>query len=374
MSGYTEAEQGLIWLYHCTDLKRIEKTAVAVRSDPALLFRHPERYIPEVCGRENTFSADPAQRRRELDGVLEELEKRGQFAVTYASEDYPEALRHISPPPCLFYGMGKRELLSKRKFCVVGSRILPPWASKLGSIIAENLADRFAVVTGLAEGGDLSAVMGAIESGNLISVLPCGLSLCYPAAHTAWKEKIAKSGLLLSEYRFDEPVQKYSFSERNRFLAALSEGVLVLAAGKKSGALITARAAVEFGREIFAIPYNPGIECGEGCNALLKSGAAVVTGPEDVLNFYGFEMREALPQTVDDTEGKILEFLRQNDRSHTAMIAKAVGMPVYEVSAALSSLEIKGAVAKMGGNTYSAVAGVSVASRHENQSSVKSKP
>ncbi len=289
------------------------------------------------------------------DRLIASLREKGIFLVTVLSEDYPEALRYAPDPPLLLYGMGRRELLRARKFCIVGSRITPPWAEKVGRRISEELSERFTIVTGLAEGGDAAAIAGALPRGDLIVVLPCGIDGCYPAAHAALREKVLAKGLLLSEYAPGTGTAKWSFHQRNRILAGLSEGVLVLSAGKRSGALITAGRALDCGRDVFALPYNVGISQGEGCNDLIKAGAYLVTSSSDVFAVYGIEPREREEASAEGDEGRILTYLRENGETHVAALAGSLSLPIFETSALLSSLEIKGLVTKTGGNKYAAL-------------------
>lgn len=353
MTKYTEEEQALIWLCACTELEPREKTVLLrAAGSPEKLFGRFEFFY------EKTFSkrtgSTLGERKKQLADVLTEADKKGYFAITALSADYPEGLKAAFPPLVLF-GAGKRELLKEKLFCIVGSRITPPWAEKLGSEIAKRLSARFAIVTGLAEGGDLSAIRGALPSGKVISVLPCGLDECYPAAHASVKEEIKRSGLLLSEYPFREKTKKYSFHARNRILAGLCSGVLVLSAGEKSGALITANTALEYGRDVFAVPYNPGIAQGAGCNDLLKKGAYVCTCAQDVFDCYGILPQEEKPLSLTPQEEFLYAILHAEGELHSAVIAQRANLPVYEAAAILSSLELKGLVVKSGSNRYRAV-------------------
>ncbi len=292
---------------------------------------------------------------KKSDKLFAFLEKKNYFAVTIASSDYPEALKATDEAPLVLFGAGNRELLKKRKFCIVGSRITPSWAEAVTKRISGELSETFTIVTGLAEGGDRAAIDGAIGSGNLITVLPCGLDECYPAAHYALKDKIEKGGLLLSEYFFGEQARSYSFHARNRILAGLSEGVLVVSAGARSGTSITAGKALDYGRDVFALPYNVGVRQGEGCNALLKKGAILVTDPEDILSYYGIEKKKRVSVLLSAEEEKVLNVLREEGELHAAVIAERTGLKIYEATAALSSLEIKNLAVKAGGNRYSAL-------------------
>ncbi len=353
MASYTKEEQALIWLCGCTELEPRERVLLLrAAGSPVALFERFEFFSEKVLG--SRAACDLAERRRSLDALLAEAEEKGYFALTVLSEGYPEALK-ASFPPLVLFGAGKRELLREELFCIVGSRVTPPWAVKLGTDIAARLSERFAVVTGLAEGGDLSAVRGALPRGKIVSVLPCGLDECYPAAHASVKEEIIRSGLLLSEYPFREKTRKYSFHARNRILAGLCKGVLVLSAGEKSGALITANTALEYGRDVFAVPYNPGIAQGIGCNELLKRGAYVCTGAQDIFDCYGIVPQEEKTVPLAPEEERLYGILREEGELHTAVLAERAGLPVYETAAVLSALELKGLVVKAGGNRYSCV-------------------
>ncbi len=351
---YTEEERAFIWLCCVAEADYHSRVALLhAAPSPEALMKEPEKYFPHAAGAR--YTPDARKRAEELEAFLSSLEKKGYFAVTLVSDDYPESLKHISLPPLLLFGKGRRELLKRRKFCIVGSRITPPWAEKLAKNFSEDLSERFAIVTGLAEGGDCAAIAGALPGGNLISVLPCGLDECYPAAHASLKEQIAAKGLLLSELMPGETAKKYSFHARNRLLAGLAEGVLVVSAAVRSGALITANCALEFGRDVFAFPHNVGSVHGEGCNELIKKGAYVATRSEDIFSLYGIEKREKKARQFTGEETRVLQVLREYGELHAAVLAEKVGMSAYETAAVLAALEIKGAAVKAGGNKYSAV-------------------
>ena len=161
-----------------------------------------------------------------------------------------------------------------------------------------------------AEGGDSAAIAGALESGNLICVLPNGLNVCYPAGQLSVKERVRKKGLLLSEYPFDEPLKRFYFHARNRILAGLAKGTLVVSAGERSGALITANYTADYGRDLYAFPYNLGVSQGAGCNALIKKGAYLATGADDIFLGFGIRPREKKQEDVTEEEARVLALLR----------------------------------------------------------------
>ena len=355
MAEYTAAERALVWLCMKTEYDSRTRAALLRKAgDPARLFTDPEKIFSSVIqeGQKRVYKTDRAFLEREADEALAALARKGYFAVTAASEDYPASLEGVFDPPLVLYGAGNRGLLRERKFSIVGSRVLPPWAAGTGRRIAQALTEKFTIVTGIAEGGDRAAIDGALPSGRLICVLPHGLDGCYPAAHAQLKKEIAAKGLLLSEYPPEAGVQKFSFHARNRLLAGLSEGVLVLAAGVRSGTLITANCALDCGREVFALPHNVGAAHGEGCNGLIKKGAYLCTGAEDIFAAFGVGYEKRAEPSLTEGERRVLSVLQKTGEAHAAIVAERAGMPVYEAQAQLASLEIKGLVIKAGGNRY----------------------
>lgn len=351
-------EKSILWLSECRALDY--RTCISLLREagsPARLFEDFEKFSKNVLkeAQNGLYNIDRAERIREAEELIARLERKNRFAITLASEDYPDFLKEVYEPPLVLYGEGNRSLLKERMFCIVGSRLTPPWAEKTGRRIAEELTQEFVIVTGLAEGGDSAAIAGALSSGKLISVLPCGLDECYPASQLSLKNRIREKGLLLSEFPFRGRVQKGAFHARNRILAGISEGVFVISGGMKSGTLITANCALDTGKDVFALPYNLGVKQGEGCNALIKSGAHLVTETEDILSVYGMHLRAKTQTAVSGGDERVIEALRESGELHVALIAEKAGMPVYEAAAILSALELKGLVTKAGGNKYSAL-------------------
>lgn len=355
---YTDDEAAIIWLCACTDYDYRERAALLRAAKiPSFLFTADEKFFVGVIkSRKNgLYKEEYATKKAQALKFIASQEEKGRFFVTLVSDDYPSSLKQLPDPPLVLYGAGNRSLLSTRKFTVVGSRITPAWAEAAGRKIAEELTEFFTVVTGFAEGGDGAAIAGALPSGKLICVLANGLDQCYPSAHFQLKERVEKRGLLLSEYPPDEKPMKYNFPARNRLLAALSEGVFVLSAGMRSGALITANHALDCGKDVFAFPHNAGVGQGEGCNMLIKNGAFLVTETEDILSNYG--LRRAPRQTIvlEGNEASVYEALRTGGEMHVAKVAEVTNLRIYEATAALAALEMKGLVTAAGANRYAAL-------------------
>ena len=287
--------------------------------------------------------------------VLEDLDKKGITCVTYLSQLYPETLKHIDEPPIVLYCKGNVELLNDNCFSVVGSRRTSASSLALCKKISGELTKVFTVVTGMAEGADSAAVEGAISSGKVISVLANGFDYFYPATNRSLIEKVAREGLLISEYLPHIQPLKYNFPVRNRIIAGLSRGTLVVSAGEKSGALITADLALEYGREVFAFPYNAGTSSGAGCNALIKNGAYLTENILDILEVFGLDLEKSDGPALTDDERAVLDEIKIAGEGFLPAIAQKLNKLPYQLIPVVASLEIKGLIARLGGNRYSIV-------------------
>ena len=267
---------------------------------------------------------------------------------------YPKAWESLADAPKKLYAVGNLSLLSREKFVVVGSRRTPVNAMKLGETIARELSVRFVILTGLADGGDTAAITGGLKNG-VICLLAGGFS-AIPQANLPLLEQVAEKGLLLSPHPYETPVRTFSYEHRNKLLAALGDGVLVLGAGGKSGALITAKYAKEYSKKIFALPYPPNSAAGAGCNALIKQGAYLIESAADIFTVYGVDVAEIKPKIeLSSDEEKLYSALRELSEGHINELAAATGIPVFKLRAVLSALEIKGLIVALGGNRYSVV-------------------
>lgn len=220
-----------------------------------------------------------------LDRELERADREGIRIVTFLDPDYPAPLREIETPPAVLYSRGRGSVDAARAIAVVGTRR----SSRYGRSVAERLSEDLArsgitVLSGLAVGIDSAAHRGALRGeGATVAVLGSGLLRLYPAANRALAEEVAEHGLLVSEYALDTPPAKWTFPQRNRILSGLSRGVVVVEAPEHSGALITARLALEQGREVFAVPGNVTSAGSVGTNRLIRDGAKLVEEVRDIL-------------------------------------------------------------------------------------------
>lgn len=275
--------------------------------------------------------------------------------ISLSSPQYPTAWKELSDAPERLYAFGNTALLEERRFAIVGSRRTPANALKLGEEISKILSQSFVIVTGTADGGDTAAIEGALKgSGRVICLLAGGFS-ALPQYNLALLERVAKKGLILSPHPYKTEVRAFSYEYRNKLLAKLCEGILVLGAGEKSGALITAKYAESFQKPIFALPYPPNSSSGAGCNALIKRGAYLTESAGDIAEKYSLDLTEKKREILlSPDEQRLYEALQEGEMHATELAAKT-GIPVFKLRAIVSSLEVKGVVVALGGNRYATV-------------------
>ncbi|VXC61686.1 DNA protecting protein DprA [Burkholderia sp. 8Y] len=219
----------------------------------------------------------------------------GNRLLTLADAEYPQALLTMPDPPPVLYVKGRLDVLQSRAVAIVGSRNATPQGAEDARRFARALSDAgLAVVSGLALGIDAAAHRGALDGGaGTIAVIGTGADLVYPAQNHTLAHEIARDGAILSEWPLGTPARSANFPQRNRLIAGLSGGVLIVEAAMRSGSLITARLAAEIGRDVFAIPGSIHAPLSQGCHRLIKQGAKLVETPEDVLEEFGFPAAHA---------------------------------------------------------------------------------
>ncbi len=289
--------------------------------------------------------------------ILSDLQKIQSSLVDIAisSPQYPSEWKSLPDAPKTLYGLGDISLLQEKKFAVVGSRRTPTNMLKLGGEIVQKLSKHFVIVTGTADGGDSAAIEGALRGGGRVICLLAGGFSSLPQGNLGLLEKVLEKGLLLSPHPFEREVRAYSYEYRNKLLAYSSDGLLVLGAGEKSGALITAKYAYKAKKKVFAFPYPPNSASGSGCNALIKSGAYLTESVEDITSQYGIVQEEKKRVSLTPDEERVYEVLQNKLSAHAAELAETLNIPVYKLRGVLAALEVKGVVVSTGGNTYAIV-------------------
>lgn len=281
--------------------------------------------------------------------------KNAIVKISRDDDAYPTEWRTLSFTPSALYAVGNVELLKARKLTVVGSRRTPPNALKLCEKIVGELSDSLTIVTGTADGGDSAAIEGGLKTGNIVCLLAGGFS-ALPQGNLSLLERVAEKGLLLSPHPFETEVRSFSYEYRNKLLATIGESVFVTGAGEKSGALITAKYASEYGKKIFAFPYPPNSAAGVGCNRLIKEGGYLIESAEDVAAAMGVVLSPSdKTLTLSADEEKLYRALQERTEGHVGELSAASGIPIFKARAILSALEMKGLAVSVGGNRYAVV-------------------
>ena len=284
---------------------------------------------------------------------VEALGRAGVHAYTWDDPEYPRRLREIEDKPPVLFVRG--DLLPDDEWAVaiVGTRRASPYGRQAAEHFATDLARQgITIVSGLARGVDGVAHRSALATGGrTIAVLACGLDIVYPPEHAKLATEIAGHGALISEYPLGTQPKADYFPRRNRILSGISLGVLVVEGDEDSGSLITARAALDQNREVFAVPGSIYSPTHRGANKLIQKGEAkLVARTEDILEELNLtmttateqlELREVVPD--DPTEARLLTVLT-NQPSHIDEVQRASGLPIASVSSALALLELKGLV------------------------------
>jgi len=294
----------------------------------------------------------------DLDAELEKLARQNVKVLTWQDPAYPSRLFQIPDPPAVLYVRGQIAPEDEWAIAVVGTRR----ASAYGKMATQRLVTDLAIncltiVSGLARGIDGEAHRAALEhSGRTIAVLGCGLDLIYPPEHRNLAREIVERGALVSEYPLGTRPEASNFPPRNRIISGLSLGVLVVEAGSKSGALITADYAADQGRDVFAVPGNLFVPNSTGTNRLIQDGAKLVTSSQDILEELNLtmavqqsEVRTVVPES--ETEAQLLQHLSL-EPVHVDELALQTQLPIATVTSNLALMELKGMVRQMGGMNY----------------------
>jgi len=321
--------------------------------------------LPELARRSGRKQPIRIGRRDEAERELAANTRAGAKLLAWLEPDYPVPLAAIEDAPPLVSVRGDAALLSRRTIAIVGARN----ASTNGRSFAETLARElgkagFAVASGLARGIDAAAHRGALASGTS-AALAGGIDVCYPPEHRSLYESIAAEGVLLAELPpGTEPLARH-FPRRNRIISGLAEGVVVVEAALRSGSLITARLAGEQGREVFAVPGSPLDPRCQGSNNLIRQGAALTEGAEDVLRGLGGRRIAPAPAAFaepdlaplpapaeDDADKARAIVIEQLSPSPTAVddLVRQTDLPPALVASALLELELAGRIERHPGN------------------------
>ncbi len=329
------------------------------------------------------------------DRILADCQRLGQRILTIQDAEYPQRLRNIFDPPLVLYVRGRMPAMDEEAaVAVVGTRECTPYGVACAERLSQELAASGAVVvTGLARGVDSAAARGALRAGGIVvGVVGGGLDVIYPPENRDLYEDVAAAGVLLSEYPPGSPPDKAHFPVRNRIMSGLSVAALIVEAPERSGALITARLALEQGREVYAVPGPIGAPVSVGCNRLIRDGAGLAAEGWDILRDFQERFPEKLrpagdlpawtplptrrraeprrrPEPEPEEEPKpalrtvsrsgltddqiaLLRVLEPESPIQVDDLIETAGIPARRVSSALTMLEIDGCVKQHDGKRY----------------------
>jgi len=320
-------------------------------------------------------TADKIARERERVDVRGEVELAARYGVRILcreDEEYPALLRHIPDPPICLYVRGRLEPEDAVAVAVVGARRCTTYGREQSRRLGYQLASHgLTVVSGLARGVDEESHKGALQAGGrTVAVLGNGLSRIYPPENKELANRISRQGAVVSELPMTVSPEGKNFLPRNRLIAGMALGVLVVEAARRSGSLTTARLAAEYNREVFALPGRVDNPCAQGTNALIRDQhAKLITCVEDILSELGpagetlrlpddgapagrrEEESASLPEGLSDTEQVVLEVLGRDEVS-IEQIAERTGEPAARVAATLITLQLRGLARQLPGNLF----------------------
>jgi DNA processing protein len=297
---------------------------------------------------------------QDWDGCRLRFEKAmvaGVMFVAYTESRYPSKLKNIPDPPPYLYYKGDLGIFEQPSLAIVGSRRPSDYGLRMAARIAGELASAgVVIISGLAYGVDGAAHQATLDAGGkTAAVFGCGMDIVYPSGHRAMAARIAESGCLLSEFAKGVRPERFNFPVRNRIVAGLADGVLVVEAGEKSGALVTAGIALEQGKDVLALPGSVDSVLSYGPNSLIKQGAVAVTSAEDIFDNFGWYKSRAIKEPARDlsrlSKDELAIFhLLSVQPVHLDEIGRKAQLGPGKTAEVLLNLELKGLIIRKPGN------------------------
>ena len=320
---------------------------------PTQIFATPTHVLKQVVQPTVAESIAQGWNEADLEAVAIWLEDPLNAIVTLADPDYPQALLNIPDPPLLLYVKGRRELLNQPTLAVVGSRNATAQGMKNAEAFALAVSNAgLCIASGMAHGIDAAAHRGGLRGASAsIAVVGTGLDKIYPAANRDLAHQLAQHGVLISEFALGTPPLAANFPRRNRIISGLSLGCLVVEASLQSGSLITARMALEQGRDVFAIPGSIHAPQTKGCHHLIKQGAKLVECAQDILEELAHVTSASTAPVIEAENHPLFEHLGF-DPIDLDNLSQRSGLTIEALSAILLQLELDGDVATLPGGLY----------------------
>ncbi|WP_126447133.1 DNA-processing protein DprA [Sulfuricystis multivorans] len=333
-----------------------ERRLLQAFGEPAAIFSASPGMLAKLLGVQLAERVLCHDSTAEIEAAMRWAQMPGNRILTLADAAYPQALLTAADPPLLLYAKGRIELLNRPALAIVGSRNATQQGEANASAFARTLAAAgLTIVSGLAAGIDAAAHRGALqEPASTVAVVGTGCDRIYPARNEALAREIAFKGCIISEFPLGTPPIAANFPRRNRLIAGLSRGCLVVEAAKESGSLITARLAAEAGREVFAIPGSIHSPQSKGCHALIKQGAKLVESAQDILEELRWEnvTNPVIVPPVKEAERDPILLALGGDPVDLDTLAARTGLSADALLARLFTLEMEGRIANLPGGRY----------------------
>ena len=320
---------------------------------PEQIFATPAHLLKQVAAPGIAETIAQGWDDQTLEPVTRWLQDTNNSIVTLSDSDYPRALLNIPDPPILLYVKGRRELLNRPTLAIVGSRNATAQGLSNAEAFAQAISTAgLCIASGMAHGIDAAAHRGGLRGkGSSIGVVGTGLDKVYPAAHRELAHSLAQQGVLISEFGLGTPPLAANFPRRNRIISGLSLGCLVVEASLQSGSLITARMALEQGREVFAIPGSIHSPQAKGCHHLIQQGAKLVESAQDILEELNqFALAPVAEAAIPEAHPLFAHL--GFDPTDLDSLSQRSGLTIDALSAILLQLELKGDVATLPGGLY----------------------
>lgn len=320
---------------------------------PSVILTSPASALKQIVRPSVALAITQEPNESVLSSISKWLENPNNRIITLADPEYPQALLNISDPPVLLYVKGRLDLLNQSSLAVVGSRNASTQGIRNAEAFSQSLSDLdLCVVSGMAHGIDTAAHIGGLRGpGSSIAVVGTGLDKVYPSANRDLAHQLAVKGTLISEFPLGTPPLAHNFPKRNRIISGLSLGCLVVEASMQSGSLITARMALEQGREVFAIPGSIHAPQSKGCHALIKQGAKLIENAQDILDELGWQSTPT--NIISNTEENHPIFAHLGfDPVSLDILSQRSSLTIEALSAILLQLELDGKVTTLAGGTY----------------------
>ncbi|WP_022824971.1 DNA-processing protein DprA [Hymenobacter norwichensis] len=313
--------------------------------------------------------ADRTTALNQAESIVRKAEKDGVQVLFYTSKQFPTRLKQIADAPALLYYQGTADLNQPKTLAIVGTRKATDYGREQTERLVQGLVQhRPLIVSGLAYGIDIAAHRAALQEGlETVGVMATGLDVLYPAVHRKTAEKMLTQGGLLTEFPFGTQPDKYNFPSRNRIIAGLSDGTVVVEAARKGGALITADLALGYDRDVLAVPGPLGSAASEGCHELIKANrAALYSEPQDLEQLLNWDAALHLngkfkgPTTYDPAdftpaEFSVIEVMQATKEEHIDNLAWKTQVPMHQIASLLLGLEFRNVVKALPGKRFSLV-------------------